>query len=367
MAYNGYIEKLRKQYIKEIDNIKSKDEIINYLKNEMDIDELYDSAYRELTDKNSHTLNLKDMKEILIDYQNVQLDYNDELNQEFLLGFSRSLADTVSLNFDIFYMHVTSQSYINMLKRNLKSFSQKKLDDISFKNMIEEFFKDPSFSSTTINIVKNKDLAGNTVGTQYGDKIQVVEGYLDNFETVASHELLHHFDENFLKFFSKKIGINLEFPNVSFLSNSQNPELIGSSNIPELKSLFVGELKSNYPNLLKGSEKYKTWEEAGEGVGKYLTRPTEVLSYFNDIRSMMILEKANAAKYPSAKQVLSFARSIDGQESVHGGFLSLINSLDKLQSKYGEEAYDMLNITPSGYSEPITGDLALDFFNQYGV
>lgn len=366
LAYSSYIEKTKKEFAKKINNIKSKDEVLDFLNNDADLDNYYDEAYEEIMLENN---TLEDMKLILSAYQDIQLSFNDELYQKSLLGFSRELSKTVSFNFDIFYMHVTSKNYINMLKRNLGMLSSENLDSIDFKKLIEEYFQDPSFSSAKINIAKEGDLPGDAAGIQYygSNLIEIMERNLEDYGTTVSHELLHHFDENFLKFFKNKKGLDFEYEDVSFLAHAANPSLINTQNIKEVKEIFLDELKTSNYNLLNNSKQFNDWDEASNYLLEYLTRPTEVLSYFNDIRSIMILEGFANNKYPSPEEVLKFARSAQGQKKVHFAFLSLINSLDELYYEYGHQAYRMLNVS-SGYSkETKARDLTLDFFKQYGV
>jgi len=367
--YESFLEIIKKERIiveEYIDKINFKEEIFDYAE-EIDLpDEIIESMHREL---NSHNLNTPEsigtMREILKKYENKKYDIHNISNQQKLLGVSEKISRSVSRNFDIFFIHCTSESYMKMIHRNINLYRKTPISYEQVSKMINSFFIESPSTKANIDIIK--EMGDGWAGAAWDEYIEVVEGSLEG-SSILSHELLHHFDRNFVIHMENKYNLKFPFYHVSEMAiavGSKNPlrasmiDLYGG-NFSKFDKIFSNNLKINgipFDGGVSGAgDTFTSFDRL-----KYIIKPTEVLSYFNDVRSLMIDQAELAGKsisYPSTEDVIDFALV----RATNPFFKTLLNSLFDLEVKYGSKAaYDVVG------ADNKTGDFLLDFFSQYGV
>ena len=246
-----------------------------------------------------------------------------------------------------------------MIQRNLSFYRTPPISYDQVSEMINSFFLNSSSTKTSIDVIK--EMGDGWAGAAWDQYIEVIERSLDGH--TISHELLHHFDFNFVKHIREKYNLSFPFDNISEMARVANPKdefrtkMIKDS--PSFNEIFFNDLKDKGVSF-KGGPKGAGDQYSLAQRLEYISKPTEILSYFNDARSLMIDEAASMGQsipYPSTEEVIDFALS----ESVSPIFDSFLDSLFLLKNKYGAEAYDIIGV------EDKTGDFLLDFFSQYGV
>lgn len=283
-------------------------------------------------------------------------EFSEESSEEAIkkfTGISKSIAKSTSRNFDLFYSHIKSDSYMEMLRLIIEKYGNKNVTKQKISSLIDEFLEYGSSLRFVIIDQKTMDLVSNSIeigkdssvrglSHYYDDLVNVVDGHLED-SVILSHELLHNFDLKFGKFLiSKNMIKSLPMGYISdALANFLNPLLISIKDSQLLLSKVGVHFKGGIG-------------EAQEFIG-YWTKPTEMLSFFNDVRSRMILT-GNYSSYPKIEEVLEYII-----KNEHDGFAIMVKSIKEISDDLGEKAYSELK------TRRITGDFFVDFFKQFGL
>ena len=382
------IKERKSEYLSKVDNFENTSDLYKFIQEINIPEEIYSSQttfprFRE-------SMSIDECKRVSKRFIDRSFnDYHASMTEK-IMGISKEAARNISKRYDIFYIHITRGPYVSLIKQYLEKFGNKNLSDKEVRILIDDFFA--TSKPTKINVVNPEAMPGARGLAHTGAGfIEILKSRLE--ETTVTHELMHMFDADFAKFIGKKYKLKNRPYYISDIMNYSTAK----SNIEVDAEVFnILKEKYKYKNKTESinfytQNKYKDLDEYVETQIEYYLNPTEIMSHFNDVRSIMITKFENIYdSYPDTKEVVDFilgrgywqepayfstrnkSRRYGLTDEKYNDLIlrrEYLSSKENLKQVYlsiqevfsGPEAYSICQI------ENVTGDFITDLLYSFGI
>jgi hypothetical protein len=351
----AYIDAKRSRLLSEIESVRDIESLKDYI-----------SEYEKLAPKNYALFRLGEAESLkfyksraksIIDFA---LDSEKTKNYSIIKNIRKAATINISKQYDVFFRNITSKSYISFIKNSVL----KNKPDVNMKNLIEEFLK--SSEGITVRIFNSKDLQGYQGYYEHGANFaKVVAKYLRVDDTI-SHELMHAFDNQFLKFLKEKglVKTNKRYLSDFMMDNVTYKAFKSSKEAKDIISRNI--LYEGYYTGFKNKDDYID----------YITYPTELFSYIGEVKTHIMsnadkyFETGRPYRYPTIEDVLhlydqnkEFYKWASQEVPIHNIF-KMFDSIDEIYNIYGEQAYRLFKMDNM---KDKSGDFLLDFLKTLGL
>lgn len=335
--------------IKKIDNIEDLNSFMKRFNRDMSSDITGFFGCRKGTD-------LKKCKELSV--KNIEYAIKQEkINLEKqVYGISSISAKYISERYNLFLTHITSESYTRLIKKYINKHTGSTASDKEVSDLINSFFKD--YKPVKIKVVNQDEIKG-AVAVSVGNKnlIKSLKSAVLSSSTLI-HELMHNFDRNFAIFLNKKYRISGKNNLSDVVGSRASSEAL--SNSASVVNNFKEQIDFDVTKMISSKTKkpYKDIEEYINRQINYYSRPTEVQSHFNDLRTHMI-DEGVSSKYPTLPEILKYLESSEGHKK--RGLYTFYKSIKNAAKEMGDSAYTEFKV------EKVTGNFVEDYFLQFGL
>ena len=276
--------------------------------------------------------------------------------QKELYGLSNISAKHISERYNLFLMHITSESYTKLIKKYINENAGLVLSNQQISDLINSFFRE--YKPVKIKVVSIDEIKGAAaVSAGHINLIKSLKSSLLSSSTLI-HELMHNFDYNFARFLDKKYRVSGK----NYLSDVSNVKetteaLVKNTSIAKKFKEQIDYDVTKMTNY-ETKELYKNIDEYIKRQLEYYSKPTEVQSHFNDLRTYMI-EEGVSSKYPTLRETLKYLESLNGRKKE--ALYLFYKSIKDTAKEMGDSAYTEFKV------EKVTGNFIEDYFLQFGI